>query len=191
MDLNIKLMKWRLLPQLDLDKIKATKCLLVGAGTLGCQLARTLIGWGIRHITFVDYGKISYSNPVRQTLYNFEDSKNGGKPKAEVAAQRLKEIFPDIAAEGYSFEIPMPGHYVTEAQVEKTLANLRRIDQLVSEHDVVYLLTDSRESRWLPTLLANKHNKICMAVALGFDSYLIIRHGISIRQYDAGKRVLN
>lgn len=75
--------------------------LLIGAGTLGCQLARNLIGWGIRKITFVDYGKISYSNPVRQSLYDFEDSTKGGRPKAEVAAEKLKKIFPDIESEGY------------------------------------------------------------------------------------------
>ena len=64
-DLNIKLMKWRMLPNVDLELIKGTKCLLFGSGTLGCQLARNLSGWGVRHITFIDYGKVSYSNPVR------------------------------------------------------------------------------------------------------------------------------
>ena len=29
-DLNLKLMKWRLVPNLDLEKIKATRCLLLG-----------------------------------------------------------------------------------------------------------------------------------------------------------------
>lgn len=81
-DLNIKLMKWRLLPSLDIPKVQAAKCLLFGAGTLGCQLARNLIGWGVKNITFIDYSKVSYSNPVRQSLYEYEDTINGGKPKA-------------------------------------------------------------------------------------------------------------
>lgn len=77
-DLNVKLMKWRQLPELNIEKVQQTKCLLIGAGTLGCQLSRNLIGWGVRNITFIDYGKVSYSNPVRQSLFTFEDSIKGG-----------------------------------------------------------------------------------------------------------------
>ncbi len=74
MDLNLKLMRWRLLPALDLEKISSTRCLLLGAGTLGCNVARCLLGWGVRTITLVDNGTVSYSNPVRQSLFKFDVS---------------------------------------------------------------------------------------------------------------------
>ena len=45
-------------------------------------------------MTFLDRGKVSYSNPVRQPLFEFNDCLNGGKIKSQAAAERVKLIYP-------------------------------------------------------------------------------------------------
>ena len=160
-DLNLKLMRWRILPALDLERVAGTRCLLLGAGTLGCYVSRVLLGWGIRHITLVDSGNVAFSNPVRQPLFEFEDCLQGGKPKAECAADALKRIFPGVNAKGIMLSIPMPGHPIPPQNAQQVRQDVAHLEKLISEHDSVFLLMDSRESRWLPTVIGKAKGKVC------------------------------
>lgn len=65
-------------------------------------------------------------------------------------------------SEGYNMSIPMPGHpvnfsEVTMAQARKDVATL---EELIDVHDVVFLLMDTRESRWLPAVIAASKRKV-------------------------------
>jgi len=180
-NLNLKLMKWRVMPDIDLDVVKGCKCLLLGAGTLGCNVARCLMAWGVEQITFVDNSKVSYSNPVRQTLFQFQDSISTefkDNYKANKAAENLKLIYPGVNTRGVILSIPMPGHYVNDNLRSKVRDDVKELEKLIKEHDCVYLLMDTRESRWLPTVIAAAEKKLVINSALGFDSFLVMRHGI-------------
>ena len=56
--------------------------------------------------------------------------------------------------------IAMPGHPVPRQQEDSVLEDCRRLQDLIDSHDVVFLLTDTRESRWLPTLPSANSNKV-------------------------------
>ncbi|TEB27722.1 E1-like protein-activating [Coprinellus micaceus] len=189
-DLNLKLMRWRILPGLDLERVKETRCLLLGAGTLGCYVARGLMGWGVRNITLLDSSTVSFSNPVRQPLFEFADCLDGGKPKAECAAAALKRVYPGINATGVNLSIPMPGHPVPKGQEAKVKEDVERLEELFDEHDAVFLLMDSRESRWLPTVLGASKGKIVINAALGFDTFLVMRHGVRAKNLKEGAQRL-
>ncbi|XP_059664079.1 ubiquitin-like modifier-activating enzyme atg7 [Cornus florida] len=187
-DLNLRLMRWRALPSLNLNMLSSTKCLLLGAGTLGCQVARMLMAWGVRKITLLDSGKVAMSNPLRQSLYTLDDCLNGGNFKATAAVSSLKRIFPAVEAEGVVMAIPMPGHPVPSQEENSVIEDCRCLHNLIDSHDAIFLLTDTRESRWLPTLLCANANKITITAALGFDSFLVMRHGAGpISTNDDGK----
>jgi ubiquitin-like modifier-activating enzyme ATG7 len=57
------------------------------------------------------------------------------------------------------------------------LQDVELLSSLMASHDVTFLLTDTRESRWLPTLIAAANDTLLINSALGMDTYLIQRHG--------------
>jgi ubiquitin-like modifier-activating enzyme ATG7 len=137
----------------------------------------------IHSFSFIPTGRyfreqVSYSNPVRQSLFSFEDCLDGGRHKAVAAVNALKRIFPQVKAEAVDLSVPMPGLPISpalDAEMRKTFATL---EKLIDDHDVVFLLMDTRESRWLPTVLSANRGKLVINAALGFDSYLVMRHGV-------------
>lgn len=183
-DLNLKLMKWRVAPTLDLDAIKNTKCLLLGAGTLGAYVSRILLGWGVKNISLVDSGTVSFSNPVRQPLFTFQDCVGGKTGKATRAAEALIEIYPGVNAKGYDMTVPMAAHPFSEAQEPGVKRDYEVLKELFETHDAIFLLMDTRESRWLPTVMGKSMGKIVMNAALGFDTYVVMRHGVSPEKHE-------
>jgi len=124
----------------------------------------------------VDQGNVSFSNPVRQPLFNFEDCLNGGAPKAHRASQALTEIYPGVETTGYQLSVPMAGHPIMDENA--TRSDFETLQTLIDEHDAIFLLMDTRESRWLPTVMGKAAGKIVMNAALGFDSFVVMRHGL-------------
>lgn len=54
----------------------------------------------------------------------------------------------------------MPGHVVGDSFVQQAKENVELLTKLVKENEVIFLLMDSRESRWLPTVLGKNFGKV-------------------------------
>lgn len=54
----------------------------------------------------------------------------------------------------------MPGHHVGDALKESVEKDVSQLIEHIDSHDVVFLLTDTRESRWLPTMLCAFKGKV-------------------------------
>jgi adenylyltransferase/sulfurtransferase len=71
------------------EKISAAKIMVVGAGAIGNETLKNLALLGVRNIFIADLDKISTSNLSRTVLFRKSDL---GKKKAEVAAERTREL---------------------------------------------------------------------------------------------------
>lgn len=70
----------------------------------------------------------------------------------------------------------MAGHPIIDS--DKTRKEFETLKRLIDEHDAIFLLMDTRESRWLPTVMGRAAGKIVMNAALGFDTFVVMRHGV-------------
>lgn len=72
--------------------------MIVGVGALGCEIAKDFALMGVGKLILVDLDTIETSNLSRQMLFKKGDE---GRPKAEVAAERLKEMNPFLIIDTY------------------------------------------------------------------------------------------
>jgi molybdopterin/thiamine biosynthesis adenylyltransferase len=87
-DAPLKLIEW-----FDVERVRAAKILVVGAGAIGNEALKNLALLGIGHIFIIDRDSIEMSNLSRSVLFRAADS---GKDKVEVAARALRELNPNV-----------------------------------------------------------------------------------------------
>ncbi len=82
-----------LLGEEGMKKLKNARVILFGLGGVGGYTAEALARSGVGHMTLVDDDAVSLTNINRQLLATHSSI---GKPKVEVAAERIHDIDPNI-----------------------------------------------------------------------------------------------
>ncbi len=91
-----------IIPDFNIDgqrKLKAGRVLVIGTGGLGAPLLQYLAAAGVGHLGIVDFDVVEDSNLQRQVLFTTHDI---GRPKVEVAAERLRAQNPHIEIATYN-----------------------------------------------------------------------------------------
>ena len=117
-------------------KLRAARVLVVGAGGLGVPVLCYLAGAGIGRIGIVDGDKLEASNLHRQPLYSFDSI---GQPKAQLAADRLRALNPDVEVQIYGLRL-----------------SAENAAELISSWDLVVDCTDNFTTKFLL-------NDVCVA----------------------------
>jgi adenylyltransferase/sulfurtransferase len=110
-------------------KLKSARVLVAGLGGLGCPASMYLAAAGIGKLVLVDREKVELSNLNRQILYWSSDV---GRPKAEVVAEKLARLNPNVDVEALALEI-----------------NEDNVRELVKKVDVVVDGMDNYKARFL------------------------------------------
>lgn len=142
------------------EKLKLANVLIVGCGGVGCTTAELLARAGVGKITLIDADTIEISNLQRQIAYVQDDI---GFYKAEILAQRLKQINPYIEIESKT------------EKLDKTNAK-----QLISHQDLVLDGCDNFATRYLVNQVCKQLDvALISASAIGFQGQLFMVEGDS------------
>lgn len=144
--------------------LKNARVLVVGAGGLGCPVLSYLAAAGVGTIGIIDFDKVELSNLHRQILYSHDDV---GKPKAEVAAQKIKAQNKFI-----------------DAVVHAELLRDENAEQLISQYDLVIDGSDNFLTRYLVNDTCMKLNK-----PLVYGSILQYEGQVAVFNYKGSKNL--
>jgi adenylyltransferase/sulfurtransferase len=133
---------FRLMSWWDSEKVKGAKVMVVGAGALGNEVLKNLALLNCGSIFIVDFDTIEYANLCRSVLFREEDI-NRNSFKCEIAAQRIKEINPNIKVQAVNGDI----------MVDVGLGVFRRMDVIIG-------CLDNRIARLFINRYAYKTGKI-------------------------------
>ena len=123
------------------EKVSNARVLIAGAGALGNEVIKDLALFGVGHIFVIDFDRIEISNLTRSVLFREEDAFEH-RYKAEVAAQRAKEINPQIKV------TPIVGNLFSEVGLA-----------LYKSVDVILGCLDSRLARYQLNRMAMRAGK--------------------------------
>ncbi|MFN8445558.1 MAG: molybdopterin-synthase adenylyltransferase MoeB [Caldilineaceae bacterium] len=110
-------------------KLLEAKVLLIGAGGLGSPAAMYLAAAGVGTLGIVDFDTVDVSNLQRQLLHGTKDV---GRPKVDSAADRIRDINPDIKVIGHREPL-----------------NSSNAMQILKEYDIVVNGSDNFPTRYL------------------------------------------
>lgn len=125
-----------ILPQVGPEgqaRLRGASVVVVGAGGLGVPVLLYLAAAGVGRLGVVEMDQVELSNLHRQVLYTTMDV---GRPKAEVAAERLKALNPHVEVEAFPVRLTS----------ENALGILGRFDLIVDASDnfpTRYLVNDA------------------------------------------------
>lgn len=109
------------------EVVRNATVLVVGAGALGNEVLKNLALMGIGNVLVADFDTIEDANLSRSVLFRTEDR---GRRKAEVAAERVKALNPDVKVKSWHGDI----------NYEMGLGVFRHVDAVIG-------CLDNREAR--------------------------------------------
>jgi len=131
-------------------KLRNAKACLIGLGGLGSQIAPRLVGMGIGQLRIIDRDIVSRSDLHRQYLYDVDAL---GRPKVEVAVEKLSRLNPDVELVPYAESL-----------------NTTNAEAVIKGADVVVDGLDSPEPRYIVNRTCNRH-KVPYVFGAAIEAY--------------------